>query len=177
MTMAERLEMNPARILASLTPILLAVVVTLLANLPVTVTGGFLPAPVLALAPIYFWVLVRPDLMPPFVVLLLGLLEDLLSGGPPGVWAAGFLAAYTLTDRQREVFAGLSGLGAIIGFGAAMMTAGAATYVLASIVYWRPAPFAPLLLECVETVIFYPAMAVALGWVHREFVGANRGDG
>ena len=60
--------------------------------------------------------MVRPDLMTPFWVFLLGVLEDFLSGGPPGVWAASFLAAYFLIDRQRDMLAGLSGLGAIIGF-------------------------------------------------------------
>src|SRR5687768_8811286 len=101
-TMAEQLAMNPARILASLTPVLLAILLVIVANLPVSVTGGLVPAPLLALAPIYFWVIVRPGLMPPIAVLLIGLFEDLLSGGPPGIWATGFLAAYGLADRQRE---------------------------------------------------------------------------
>ena len=54
--------------------------------------------------------------MTPFWAFVLGILQDLLSGGPPGVWAASFLAAYFLIDRQRDILAGLSGIGAIAGF-------------------------------------------------------------
>ena len=169
--------MNPARILASLTPVLLAILLVIAANLPVSVTGGLVPAPLLALAPIYFWVIVRPGLMPPIAVLLIGLFEDLLSGGPPGIWATGFLAAYGLADRQREVFAGLSGIGAVLGFAAAVFTAAGAAYLLASVVYWRPAPLPSLLLESVVTVVLYPVLALPLTWAHRNLVGSFRGDG
>lgn len=174
--MMEQLSVTPARILASLTPALLAVFAAILANLPVSVTGGLVPTPLLALAPVYFWVLVRPDLMPPFVVLSLGLIEDLLSGGPPGLWAAGFLAAFALADRNRDAFAGLSGAGAVLGFAAAVFTAVSVTFMLGTVVYGRFPPMAPLLLQSVVTIIFYPLLAIIMGWVHRNWVGAQRGD-
>lgn len=170
----ELLLNRPARFFGSTLPALIAVILVMLANMPVSFTGGVLPAPALALAAIYFWVLVRPDLMPPFIVLLIGLLEDLLSGGPPGLWAAGFLAAYALTDRQRETFAGLSGPGALVGFAGAMLFAGATAYGLASVVYLRWAPLPPLLLESVSTVVFYPLIALPMRWVYRKIVGPMR---
>jgi rod shape-determining protein MreD len=173
--MVDLLFNYPARLFASLLPALLAVLMVILANMPVSFTGGLLPAPALALAAVYFWVLVRPDLMPPVVVLLIGFFEDLASGGPPGLWAAGFLAAYALTDRQRETFAGLSGAGALVGFAGAMLLAGATAYGLASVVYLRFAPLPPLLLESVSTVVFYPLIALSMGWVHRRIVGPMRG--
>jgi rod shape-determining protein MreD len=123
---------------------------------------------------VYFWGLVRPDLMPPFVVLAIGLLEDMLSGGSPGVWATGFMAAYALVDRQRDALAGLSGIAAVVGFAAAMGLAAAATFVLTWIMYLRFPPLGPLLLASVVTVVFYPPVAVVLGWTHRRAVGAIR---
>jgi rod shape-determining protein MreD len=174
--MAERLGMNPLRILAALTPAMLAMLAAVIANLPVSVTGGLIPVPVLALAPVYFWTLVRPDLMPPFVVLALGLLEDLLSGGPPGVWAGGFLAAYVLADRQRDFFAGLSGAAAVLGFGTVMLMAAATAYAVSFLAYGRFTPFAPLLAESLVTIVFYPFLAVMMGWAQRHLVGAFRGD-
>ena len=39
------------------------------------------PAPLLALVPIYFWCLVRPDLMTPAAALMIGMAEDIMSGG------------------------------------------------------------------------------------------------
>jgi rod shape-determining protein MreD len=167
--------MNPAHVLASLMPVSLAFLAVIVVNLPVSVTFGLLPPPVLALAPIYYWVLVRPDLMPPVAVLMIGLLEDLLSGGPPGLWAAGCLAAYALADRERDVFAGLSGPGAILGFASAAFAAAGAVYLLGSLVYWRLAPLGPLLLQSVVTVIFYPLIAILMAWLQRKYVGAFRG--
>jgi rod shape-determining protein MreD len=174
--MAEQASNLPVRVLASLTPVLLAALTSGIANLPVSITGGLMPAPVLVLIPIYFWALARPDLMPPVAVLLLGLAEDLMSGGPPGIWATGFLVAYALADNQRDVFAGLAGPGAVLGFAAAMFTAAGTAYLLVSLVYWRPAPLAGMLLESAVTVLFYPFIATMLAGVHRKFVGASRGD-
>lgn len=164
------------RIFATSFPALVAIFAVVAVNLPISLTGGMLPAPLLALAPVYFWALIRPDLMPPSAVLFIGLLEDLLSGGPPGLWAAGFLAAYAFADRQRDSLAGLSGIGAVMGFGAAMSIAGTVAYALASLVYWRMAPIAPLLLTATVTVAFYPLAAWFMSGAQRRIVGAMRGE-
>jgi hypothetical protein len=54
----------------------------------VSILGGLVPAPLFALVPVYFWCLVRPDLMTPAVAFSIGFAEDVLSGGPPasGPW-------------------------------------------------------------------------------------------
>src|SRR5258706_12787565 len=141
--MLDHLFTHPLRFLSSALPVGLTLVLVMLANMPVSFTGGVLPAPALALAAVYFWVLVRPDLMPPFAVLLIGLLEDLLSGGPPGLWAAGFLAAYALTDRQRETFAGLAAAGAPPCFACRSSAAAATGLILPTEVLLCLAPLAP----------------------------------
>lgn len=171
----EQMFNHPLRLLASFLPLLLGLLLVFLINMPVSFTGGLLPAPALALACVYFWVLVRPDLMPPAAVLLIGLAEDLLSGGPPGLWAAGFLAAYWLTDRERDSFAGLTGVGALVGFAAVVLSAALAAYGLETVVYLRLAPVAPLLLHGVSTVVFYPLVALPMGWLLHKVVGPMRG--
>jgi rod shape-determining protein MreD len=171
---ADPIALNVSRLFGSLLPGLSAVFLVMLVNLPVSLTGDLFPAPLLALTAVYFWALVRPDLMPPFVVLVVGLLEDLLSGGPPGVWATGFIAAYALVDRQRDNLAGLAGVAAVFGFAAAMLLAAAATFILTWIMYLRAPPLAPLLLASMVTVLFYPPIAMILGWMHRRAVGAIR---
>src|ERR1700742_1746991 len=102
-----------SRILSSVIPVTLAILGVFVANLPVSFTHDLVPAPLLGLMPIYFWCLVRPDLMPPFWAFALGLVEDMLSWGAAGVWALSFIVTYALIDRQRDMFAGLSGIGAI----------------------------------------------------------------
>jgi rod shape-determining protein MreD len=171
---ADPLSFGVSRTVGSILPCLSAVLLVLSANLPVSLSGGILPAPLLAITAIYFWGLVRPDLMPPFAVLLIGLMEDMFSGGPPGVWATGFMAAYGLVDRQRDNLAGLAGIFAVVGFAAAMALAAFATYTLTWIMYLRVPPVTPILLTSVMTVLFYPVVAVILGWVHRRAVGSIR---
>ena len=172
--LVELLFNHPARLLASLFPALIAAGLVIFANLPISFTGGLLPPPVLALGAVYYWTLVRPDLMPPLVVLAIGLLEDLLSGGPPGLWAAGFVAAYALTDRERETFAGMIGPGALMSFAAVMLLAGVTAYVVACLVYLRLPPLSPLIVEAISTVLFYPLVAKSLRWVHVRIVGPMR---
>src|SRR6185312_898645 len=103
-------------ILSSAVPFLLALLGILVANFPVSLMNGHVPPPLFALMPIYFWSLVRPDLMRPSSVFVLGLLQDLLSGGgsPMGVWTLAFVGAYAVIDRNRDTFAGLGGIYAIL---------------------------------------------------------------
>jgi rod shape-determining protein MreD len=162
--------------MGAVVPVFLGVLGVLVANLPVSVFGGLVPSPLLALMPVYFWTLVRPDLMPPVAVFGIGVLEDLLSGGPPGIWAASFVVCYALIDRERDTFAGLSGVGAVLGFAAAMSATAATAYAIVSVYYWRFPPFALLLVEIAVTVLWYIPGAAFLNWVHRRFVGAARSE-
>jgi len=164
------------RITASVIPVSFAILGTLIANLPLSLLGGIVPPPLLGLMAIYFWSLVRPDLMPPFWAFAIGVLEDLLSGGPPGVWAVAFITTYAVIDRQRDMFAGLSGLGAIVGFATAGAIACATAYAVVAVYYWHIPPLAPVMGELAMSVICYVPTVVILGFVHRRFVGPMRSD-
>ena len=167
----------PVRLFGRLIPFLAALALVIIANLPISFTGGLLPAPALALAAIWFWALVRPSLMPPVAVLAIGFAEDLLSGGPPGLWATGFLAAFILIDRQRKSFMDLHGPGALIAFSGAMLVAAATAYALASAIYLRFVPLPPLLLECVVTVLLYPLLDHPLRFADRTITRMLRTAG
>jgi rod shape-determining protein MreD len=165
-----------SRIVASIIPVTLAILGVLIANLPVSFLGGIVPAPLLGLMPVYFWCLVRPDLMPPFWAFAVGLLEDMFSGGPAGVWTLSFVVTYALIDRQRDAFAGLSGLGAILGFATAATVACATAYGVIAVYYWHMPPFAAVMSELAMSVFFYIPAAMFLGVIHRRLVGPLRSD-
>jgi len=173
---AERFGMSAGGAVGAMTPFLCSIIAVLIANMPVSVLGGAVPPPLLALMPVYFWCLVRPDLMPPALAFTIGVLEDLFSGGPPGIWAAAFIASYALIDRQRDVFAGLSGIGAILGFAVAMLVASATAYTIVSISFGQMPPPSPLIAEIAVSVLFYIPAAIVLGWIHRRIVGPLRRD-
>ncbi len=168
--------MFSSRIFANTLPVLLGLLGVVIANIPVSVLGGQVPAPLLALMPIYFWCLVRPDLMSPAWAFLIGVLEDILSHSPPGVWGASFIVAYALIDRQRDVFAGLSGFGAILGFATAALVACTTAYGIVTVYYWHFMPIAPIMSLLAMTVLFYVPVAAILGFVHRKLVGPLRSD-
>lgn len=169
------------RPLAGMVPLCTGLLFAVIANMPVSLLAGMLPAPLLALVPIYFWCLVRPDLMTPATVLAIGLAEDILSGGPPGVWTLAFVLTYALIARQRESFAGLSGLVAVVGFAtAALVACGSAYLTVAALALLTPGSHVPSLVPIVSelamTVLFYVPTALVVGWLHHRLVGASRGD-
>lgn len=166
--------MSPASLFAAIVPVCCGLLGAVLSNLPVSLTGGVVPPPVLALMPVYFWALVRPDLMPVAAAFAIGLCQDLLSGSPPGFWTASFVATYALLDRNRDSFAGLAGIGAILGFALAALVAAAVTYLIAWFYFWHRPPLAPMVLQLVASVLCYVPALPVLNWIQRNIVGALR---
>ena len=182
MASLERASSAPRfRFLAGLVPLLFGLACVFIANIPVSILGGLVPSPLLALVPVYFWCLVRPDLMTPAVALAIGFSEDVMSGGPPGVWTLSFVLTYALVARQRDSFAGLSGLVAVVGFAAASAFACAVAWItVAFLAFLTPGvhlpPLAPIIGELAMTVLFYAPTTLVIGWLHHRLVGAARGD-
>ncbi len=100
----------------------------------------------------------------------------MLSGGPPGVWTLAFVLTYALVARQRDSFAGLSGLAAVLGFAAAALVACASAWFTVAALHGQLPPLAPILSELAVTVLFYIPAAYIIGMIHHRLVGASRGD-
>jgi rod shape-determining protein MreD len=164
------------RFIAALVPLACGLFGAFLANIPISVLGGAVPPPLLALVPVYFWCLVRPDLMTPAAALAVGFAEDVLSGGPPGVWTLAFVLTYALVARQRDSFAGLSGLVAVLGFAAAAAFACACAWFTVAALHGHIPLIAPIVSELAMTVLFYVPTVYIVGWIHHKMVGASRGD-
>jgi rod shape-determining protein MreD len=162
--------------LASITPFLCALIGVIVANLPVTFLGGLVPAPLFGLMAVYFWCLMRPDLMPPFAAFSIGVLEDFFSGSPPGVWTLAFVVTYALVDRERDAFAGLASFAAILGFGAATMVAGGVAYLVAAFIFGHLPPLTTITMEIATTIIFYIPILPLLNRIHRHLIGPLRSD-
>jgi rod shape-determining protein MreD len=167
--------MMGARLATALVPVLCGLLGVIVSNLPITLFGGLVPAPLLGFIPIYFWCLVRPDLMTPAAAFAVGLLQDVMSGGPPGIWTLAFVVSYTVIQRQRDAFAGLSGVAAVLGFATATLIVCAVAYLFTAILYHRP-PVGPIVAELAITVLFYVPGAFVIGAIHRRLVGPLRSD-
>ena len=164
------------RSLSVLVPFLCGLFAVLISNLPLSLTNGLIPAPLLALVPMYFWCLVRPDLMTPAAVFGIGILQDIMAGGPPGVWTLSFVVTYAVIDRQRDAFAGLPGLGAVLGFATAALIACASAYFIIALYYWQIPLISPIVAELAMTAVFYVPGAYVVGLIHRRLVGPLRSE-
>jgi rod shape-determining protein MreD len=164
------------RFLAALVPLFCGLALVFIANIPISFVGGVVPPPLLGLVPIYFWCLVRPDLMTPAAAFAIGMLEDVMSGAAPGVWTLSFVLSYALVARQRESFAGLGGLGAVLGFAAAAFAAIAAAYTIVAIYYGTVPPLGPVVAQLAMTVAAYIPVTYVITAIHHRVVGPLRSD-
>jgi rod shape-determining protein MreD len=167
--------MMGAKVLSALLPVSCGLLGVLFSNLPVTLFGGLVPPPLLGFIPVYFWCLVRPDLMTPAATFAIGILQDVMSGGPPGIWTLGFVVAYAVIQRQRDAFAGLAGVAAVLGFATATLMVCAVAYLTTAALY-HVAPLGPIVAELAVTVLFYIPGAFVVGALHRRLVGPLRSD-
>ncbi len=164
------------RFFSNSVPVLCGFLGVVITNLPFSIFGSWVPAPMYALMPIYFWCLVRPDLMSPGWVLMIGLSHDILSNEPLGIWTASLVATYAVVDKQRDAFAGLSGWGAILGFATAALIACCSQYLIYSIYHWQLMPVGGSIKEFAVTSLMYIPAAFILGWIHHRFVGPLRSE-
>jgi rod shape-determining protein MreD len=168
--------MSISSLLAAIIPVVCGLMGAAFGNIPVSLTGGVMPPPLLSFMAVYFWCLVRPDLMPPAAAFAVGLAQDLLSGSPPGFWTAAFIATYVVLDRQRESLAALAGPGAVLGFALAMLLVSAAVYMIAWVYFWQAPPLIPLILQVGVSVLCYVLVLPVLNGIQHGIVGALRSE-
>jgi rod shape-determining protein MreD len=111
--------LDPWRWLA--TPALLCVLATMLFAVPIRAFGLQLPEPVFPIICAFAWPLLRPSVLAPFILVILGLFLDLYWGGPIGLWGLAFLAVYATLLAARSIMTGQSRGARQVWF--AMMTA------------------------------------------------------
>jgi rod shape-determining protein MreD len=115
--------------------------------------------PSLGLVAVYYWAIYRPDLLPAWAVFAVGLIQDLLGGGPLGVNAAVFLIAWAVIGTQRRLL--ITGSFALVW--AVFLPAGAFAFLLnwlfncmieGALIQPEPAVF-----QYLTTVAVYPCLA------------------
>jgi rod shape-determining protein MreD len=136
-------------------------------GMPFGLSGQAELRPVYAMACVFFWSLYRPSSLPAPVVALTGLLLDLLSLSPFGLWAVLLLILQgaTLATRRRLIPRGFFLTWAVFSaFAAALvMLAWSAQCALSLAVL----PTFPLAVECLLAVGLYPALAGFFIRAHR----------
>lgn len=90
----------------SLVPITTTALLILVAELPLPLPFYGVAAPWLPLMGVYYWSILRPDLMPRSAVFAVGLLQDFLMGTPLGLSAVIYLLAHAALVTKRRFLVG-----------------------------------------------------------------------
>jgi rod shape-determining protein MreD len=89
-------------------PMVQALVVTVLFGVPLRLWGLQLPEPVFPMAVVFAWAVIRPSVLAPIGVLIMGLALDIFWGGSMGLWALCLIIAYGVVMATRNMMAGQS---------------------------------------------------------------------
>jgi rod shape-determining protein MreD len=141
--------------------------VLLLLSAPLGIPGQAQLQPAWALAVCWFWSLFRPASMPAGCVFALGLLLDLVAGGPVGVQVLILLLVHGAALKSRRSLI-RSGFALVwLAFMAAAGGAALLEWLLVSLLTWHALPPWPALFEFGVAVGIYPVLATLLTAAHR----------
>lgn len=154
----------------NLAPFAVTVMLVLVGMIRIPVPAYAPVAPNLTLISVYYWTIHRPDLMRPGVAFLIGLLQDLLIGGPLGVNALMLVVAQWAVMNQRRVFLASTFVLLWIGFAMVMIGAAFLQWLAFSTLNATILPLKPALFQGLLTVAMFPALGWLLIRVHRAFL-------
>jgi rod shape-determining protein MreD len=131
---------------------------TVVIDIPIRIFGLSLPEPVFPLILAFAWAVIRPSLLGPFILVLLGLFLDLFDAGPLGLWPIGLLVAYAVALVGRTLMVGQETEVMSVYFAASTAAAFATAYLLINVAgHGRPNLIA-VLWQFISTLVFFPVV-------------------
>ncbi len=143
----------------SLFPFLVTLFLAILSTVPFRLPEFSAIMPAMTLIAVFYWLVHKPQLLPVWAVGTIGLLQDLLSGGPPGVSIVVFLLLQVVVDRQRKLFLSASFVliwAVFMALAAAALALAWGLTCLASTAYFDPRP---IFFQYLLTIAVYPCFA------------------
>jgi len=129
---------------------------TLLFAAPIRVFGLRAPEPLFAMVPVFAWAVLRPSILAPICLLILGLFDDFVWGGRLGLWELGLLVAYGFVLITRNMMSGQSRLMMWVWWAAALTACMGAVYLAVRVLTGNsPSPLA-VAGQWLPTVLLYP---------------------
>ena len=137
-------------------PMLQAIVATILFGIPLRAFGLQLPQPIFPMALAFAWAVIRPSILAPFAILILGLLLDVYWGGPLGLWALCLLIAYGVALAGRSMMAGQNQVILWAWYGLTTATAMVAGYLFVMLDSRSTPGLVAMAWQFVATIVLYP---------------------
>ena len=157
---------NLLSMLKALTPTLLGLFGVLVLALPLRLAEGWFPTPIIPLVVVFFWSIYSPDYLPSPSVFIIGLLQDLLMGGPLGLWAVVYLVTQYAVSSQRAYFLGREQKVVWLGFALAAGVASLILWLVMSLMSGVLLPIGALAAQMAATVLIYPLFGAAFRELH-----------
>lgn len=145
-----------SRFIQAAAPFLIGVTGIFFLALPIRLFEGAIPTPILPLIVVYFWTIYDPEKMPAYLVFVLGLVQDALTGGPFGLWSAAYLAAQFIILSQRSYFLGRDPQVVWLGFAVTALGVGLAIWLLQSLMSGGLLPLVAIVFQIAVTILIYP---------------------
>jgi len=130
--------------------------------------------PFLSLAAVYYWCIFKPRLMPVSVVFLLGLIQDILSGGPLGMMALLLILVRVFVLSQGRRLLEREFLFNWLVFFVLALVFGFVTWAVASLYLREAQNYWTILGQSMLTIVIFPAVVWILGRVRRLLVAEIR---
>ncbi|WP_411816100.1 hypothetical protein [Hyphococcus sp. DH-69] len=159
---------NLFRLLKAITPTILGLIGVVMLAAPIRLFEGFAPTPIIPLVVVFFWSIYDPDSLPSFSVFLIGIVQDLLTGGPLGLWPLVYLSTQFIVMAQRSYFLGREQKVVWVGFGFAAAGAGLILWLVMSLMSGVLLPIWSLVLQLAATIMIYPLFGAAFSELHRR---------
>jgi rod shape-determining protein MreD len=154
-TALNRLEQNARRLL----PVIISLALTLAVVLPIGLPQWGILAPPLLLIAVFYWSIVRPDLMPPTAAFVLGLFQDLLTGAPLGSGAfIMVLTQWTMRGQQRYLINRPFFL-MWAAFAPVAIIAGVLDWLVYALINFHAVPILGALVRMVLGIVLFPVVA------------------
>ena len=137
-------------------PMLQIVAASLIFALPLRFWGHGLPSPVFAMPAVFAWAVIRPSMLAPLAVMMIGLFQDLLTNTPTAFWAVCLLLPYGIVLTARPILAGQSQLMMWLWYGAATALTLGAGYLFTMLTTQNAPDAISVGWQFLATVVLYP---------------------
>ncbi|KQW83946.1 hypothetical protein [Brevundimonas sp. Root1279] len=147
-------------------PALITVAVTIVLATPVELFGLRLPEPIIPMVLAFAWPLIRPSIIAPLVLTLLGLFLDVFLGaqGALGMWALALLAIYAVVLGSRAFLIGQDTAVLFVWYAACCGMAFLLSYLIVTVKAGNPPSLLSLIGQVVPTLLLFP---IANGMIER----------
>jgi rod shape-determining protein MreD len=158
------------RLFRAATPTALGLFGAVLLAAPLRLFQGWAATPLIPLVVVYFWSLYAPRYLPAASIFAIGIIQDLLMGGPLGLWPAVYLAVQYVAISQQAYFLGREIYVVWIGFAVAAASVSLIIWLFMSLKSAMLLPIGGLAFQMATTIAVYPLFAAAFGDIHRRVI-------